>query len=172
MVVLLPSPSDSSQHGNGVPAPPSCSTIHCFHQSWGGMQRTSSILHLSRLTVLSKILLTNNLFLSLTMSSGRLFSQYHRSKNCAENGSAAMSVLDGVMCMSAPRKSVIVTMQLKPSSSGQGPIKSIAMELPCSSGMGRGCSGPAGLVVLLLFLWQSMQVGMYALRRSHLTLGQ
>jgi len=47
------------------------------------------------------------------------------------------------------------------SSSRRGPIKSIATELPCWSGIGNGCKGPYSFMVEDLFHWQSGQDTMY-----------
>ena len=44
-------------------------------------------------------------------------------------------------------------MVLNPLSTGRGPMKSIATESQWSSGMGRGWSGPIGLVVVDLICW-------------------
>lgn len=56
-----------------------------------------------------------------------------------------MSVRVGIMRKSEPALSVIVTMQSNPWSSGNGPIKSIAMLSQRESGIGSGCKGPVGL---------------------------
>jgi hypothetical protein len=90
---------------------------------------------------------TNNLSLSEIISSGKPFSQYQCLKNTVANPSANMSVRVGAIHMSEPSRSVIIKIQLKPSSSGSGPTKSIATEAPCSSGTGNGCNGPLGFDV-------------------------
>ena len=51
-------------------------------------------------------------------------------------------------------------MQSIPLSTGNGPMKSIAMESPWASGIGRGCSGPTGLDIWLLLHWHSTHAGM------------
>jgi len=56
--------------------------------------------------------------------------------------------------------SVIVRIQSNPLSTGNGPIKHIATLSPRASGIGRGCKGPAGLLVADLFRKQSVQEGM------------
>ena len=57
-----------------------------------------------------------------------------------------MSVRVGAICMSDPSRSVIVKIQLNPSSSSSGPTKSITTEAPRSSGTSNGCNGPLGFV--------------------------
>jgi len=89
----------------------------------------------------------NNLSLSDTISVGNPFSQYQCLQNSDANNLAVMSVRVGTMRMSDPSRSVIVSIQLKPSSSGKGPTKFIATKDPLSSGTGRGCNSPCGLVV-------------------------
>ncbi len=106
------------------------------------------------------------------ISAGSLFSQYQFSKKMVANFSAIISVRVGISLISEPIQSVIVRRQLKPSSSGRGPMKSIAMLLPCSSGIGSGCSRPAGLVVLDLFCWQGTHPGMKDCSRSLCIFGQ
>ncbi len=114
----------------------------------------------------------NSLSWSEMISEGSLFSQYQLSKNLVASFSVVISVRVGISLTSEPRQSVIVSKQLKPSSSGSGPIKSIAMLLPHSSGMGRGCRGLAGLVVLDLLCWQGMHPGIKDCSRSWHILGQ
>lgn len=114
----------------------------------------------------------NNLSQSEMISEGRPFSQYQLSKNRVASFSAVMSVHVGISLTSEPRQSVMVSRQLKPSSSGSGPIKSIAILSPHSSGIGRGCKGPAGLVVLDLLCWQGMHLGIKDCSRSWRMLGQ
>ena len=104
----------------------------------------------------------NNLSLSDTISVGKPFSQYQFLKNSDANASAVMSVRVGTMCISDPNRSVIVRIQLKPSSSGSGPTKSIATDDPLSSGTGRGCNGPRGLIVCDLLCWHCTQPGTYS----------
>ena len=70
-----------------------------------------------------------------------------------------MSVRVGAICMSDPSQSVIVKIQLNPSSSGSGPTKSIATEAPHSLGTSNGCNGPLGLDVKDLLHWQSTHPG-------------
>jgi hypothetical protein len=53
-----------------------------------------------------------------------------------------------------------MSMQSKPLSIGNGPIKSMVMLLLRLSGTGRGWRGPAGFVVRDLFHWHSEQEGM------------
>ena len=89
----------------------------------------------------------NNLSLSDTISAGNPFSQYQCLKNRDANDSALMSVLVSTIRISDPSWSVIVSIQLNPSSLGRGPTKSIVTEDPLSSGTGRGCNGPHGLLV-------------------------
>ena len=83
---------------------------------------------------------------------GRLFSQYQWSKKRQAIFSAVRDVVLGMIRMSEPRRSVKITMELYPSSSGSGPTKSMATESHLSSGTGKGCKGPIGLDVSDLFL--------------------
>ncbi len=92
--------------------------------------------------------------------------QYQFSKKTVASFSAVMLVQVGISLTLEPSLSVIVKRQLNPSSSGRGPIKSIVMLFPHSSGIGRGCSGPAGFVVLDLFQWQGIQPGKNDCSRS------
>lgn len=69
----------------------------------------------------------------------------------AANSSAEMLVHVGIILISAPRRSVIATMQLNPPSSRRGPTKSIATQSPHPCGTGRGCNGLIGDVVEDLF---------------------
>ena len=85
-----------------------------------------------------------SLLQSETMSSGNPFLQYHFSKNISANCSAVNAAVVGINWMSEPKRSVIVRMVSKPSSSGSGPMKSITTELQHFSGMGSGCKGPMG----------------------------
>jgi hypothetical protein len=73
--------------------------------------------------------------------------------------------------MSDPSLSIIVKMQLKPSSSSSGPIKSIATDDPRSSGIGNGCNGPFSFDIDDLLRWQSTQPGTYADSKSLLMFG-
>ena len=52
--------------------------------------------------------------------------------------------------MSAPNLSVMLTMVLKPSSLGSGPMKLIATESNLLSGIGNECSGSAHFEVVAL----------------------
>ena len=54
--------------------------------------------------------------------------------------------------MSEFKRSVNVTIESKPLSIGNGPMKSIATASPRCSGIGNGCSGPKGFVVLTIGL--------------------
>lgn len=54
----------------------------------------------------------------------------------------------------------MVRIQSNPSSTGKGPMKSKEIESQRSSGTGRGCKGPAGFEVGLLFRMHSEQEGM------------
>src|ERR1700749_3533242 len=87
----------------------------------------------------------------LTILIGRPFLQYQLSKNIWVNFSAVRDVCDGMILMSVPSRSVMVMMESKPLSGGRGPKKSMATLLKWLLGTGRGCRGPAGLCVLLLF---------------------
>ena len=93
------------------------------------------------------------------MSFGKPFSQYQWVKNSRASSSAVMVVQVGIIRMSEPSLSVIDKIQLKLSSSGRGPMKSIATLSPRSSGIGRGCRGPVGFRVEDLFHRQSVQEG-------------
>ena len=115
---------------------------------------------------------TNSLLRLETMFSGKPFSQYQLSKNKIAKSSAEMSVWVGTILTLAPKRSVMERIQLNPKSSLSGPMKSIAIDWPCSSRTGRGCNGPGGLVVGDLFHWQSAQDRMYAFSRSRHMLGQ
>ena len=95
---------------------------------------------------------TKSLSRSDTMLDGRPFSQYHAEKNNFAKCSADTSVRVGIRRMSLFSRSVIVAMQLKPSSSGRGPMKSIAILSHRRSGTGSGWRGPVGLRVRFLFL--------------------
>ena len=72
------------------------------------------------------------------ISLGRPFSQYQLLKNSRVRSSVLMSTQVGIILMSKLTHSVIVRMQLKPSSRGRGPMKSSAMLSPQSLGIGRG----------------------------------
>jgi hypothetical protein len=87
---------------------------------------------------------TNNLSLLDMMSRGRPFSQYQCLKNIDASPSADMSVCVGIIRMSDLSQSVIVKIQLRPSSSGKGLTKYIAIEAPLSSEMGNGSNCPFG----------------------------
>ena len=65
---------------------------------------------------------------SQTMSFGKPFSQYHVLKKVTASSLAVMVVFVGTIRMSEPRRSVIVRIQSYPSSVGNGPMKSIAMD--------------------------------------------
>ena len=106
------------------------------------------------------------------MSKGRPFTQYHLSKNTLANFYAVRVEREGIICMSEPRRSVNVMMVSNPLSNGRGPMKSIATESQRSSGTRRGWSGPIGLVVCDLFLWQAAHDGIYAVSKSRRMLGQ
>ena len=82
-----------------------------------------------------------------TISRGSPFSQYQFLKKISASSSPTRDVVQGRMWTSEPKRSVSVTMQSKPSSTGNGPIKLIATESHHSSGTGKGCSGPMGFVV-------------------------
>ena len=92
----------------------------------------------------------NNLSLSETIFSGKLFPHYQLSKNKTAKSSAVMSTHVGRMWMSAPKQSVMDRIQLYPESSFNGPMKSTAIDWPWSLGTGNGCKGPGNLVVLTL----------------------
>jgi hypothetical protein len=109
---------------------------------------------------------------SVTSSEGQPFLQNHWSKKMTANSSTVMLVLHGASWMSAPSLSVIVTMQSKLSSFGNGLMKSIATESKRLFGTGSGCSGPVGLQVRFLFHWHSVQEGIYASTRSRHMFGQ
>ena len=74
--------------------------------------------------------------------------------------------------MSDPRQSVKVIIVSNPLSVSRGPMKLIAMESPCASGMGSGWSGPVGFAVLDLFCWQLAHDGMYAASKLQRMPGQ
>ena len=96
-----------------------------------------------------------SLSLSDTIVKGRLFSQYQSLKKRMAKSSAAISIHVGRNQMSAPKRSVMDKMQLKPESSFQGLMKFIMMDWPWVSGIGNGCKGLGVFVVLDLFLWHS-----------------
>jgi len=102
----------------------------------------------------------NSLSLLLTMLASKPFLQYQSLKNINAKSSALMSMVVGMIRMSAPSWSVINSMQLYPPSSGNGLMKSMAMLLPHSSRTGRGCNSPGVLVVCDVFLKHSVQEGM------------
>ena len=81
---------------------------------------------------------------SHTISVGKPCSQYQWLKDRRAISFALASVRVGMSKISAPSQSVIVRMELKPSSSGRGPTKSMAIEAARWSGTGRGCKGPDG----------------------------
>lgn len=89
----------------------------------------------------------NNLSLSQTIFAGKPFSQYHSSKNTTANSSADRSVWVATICISDPSQSVIVKIQSFPSSSGNGPMKSMAIDSQWELGTGKGCRGPEGLPI-------------------------
>jgi hypothetical protein len=107
-----------------------------------------------------------------TMSVGIPFSQYHLLKNIPARSSAVMLIVVGMICISALRWLVIVSMQSKLPSIGSGPMKSMAMLHPHTSGTGNGCRGPGSLDVLDLFHRQSTQEGMYDCSKSLCMFGQ
>ena len=80
----------------------------------------------------------NSLSWSEISSRGRPFSQYQWSKKSKARDSAVRSVVVGMIRMSEPSLSVIVRMQLWPSSSGRGPIKSRVITSHRWSGTGKG----------------------------------
>lgn len=86
-----------------------------------------------------------------TILSGSPFSQYQWSKKREARASAVKSVQVGISRTSDPRRSVIVSRQLKPLSRGKGPTKSIATLSRRLSGIGSGCRGPAGLLYWICF---------------------
>ena len=67
---------------------------------------------------------------SQTMSFGNSFLQYQVSKNVTVRSSVVMVVLVSIIHMSEPEQSLIVKIQLYPSSVGNGSIKSIVMDEP------------------------------------------
>ena len=91
--------------------------------------------------------------------SGMPFSQYHLVKKRCTSSSTFWDMVHRINLTSAPSLSVNVSKQSKPSSGGEGPMKSMATESPQLSGTGRGCKGPIGLVVKDLFRWHSTQEG-------------
>ena len=94
------------------------------------------------------------------ISKGRPFSQYQFSKKRMAQPSAVRVVFVGMIRTSEWRRSVMVKMQSNPLSMGKGPMKSSEIESQRSSGTGRGCKGPEGFVVELLFRIHSEQEGM------------
>ena len=100
------------------------------------------------------------------------FSQYHSLKNSSASCSAVSVVVVGMIRTSDPSQSMKVTMLLKPSSVGSGPMKSMATGSQRSLGTGRGCRGPICFVVRALLRWQSAHAGMYAFSRSRHMFGQ
>ena len=93
----------------------------------------------------------NNLSWSHIIVVGSPFSQYQWLKNSSAICSAVNVVTVGINYMSEPSRSVIKQIILNLLSNGKGPTKSIATLSPLSSGTGKGCNGPAGLVVHDLF---------------------
>lgn len=83
------------------------------------------------------------------MSKGKLSLQYQWTKKICSRSSAVRDVMQGTIQMSEPRWLVRVMMQSKPLSSGNGPMKLIATELPQSSGTGSGWSGQLVLWLIL-----------------------
>jgi hypothetical protein len=108
----------------------------------------------------------NNLLQSEIISSGRPFLQHQFSKKRIAQSSAVRVVCVGMMHTSEWSRSVIINIQSKPLSIGKGPMKSIKIESPQSSGTGRGCRGPVGLDVELLFHMHSVQEEMYLYSKS------
>src|ERR1700678_1889632 len=92
----------------------------------------------------------NSLSWSDMISLGRPFSQYQWSKKRILSSLALSEVEVGMIRISDPRRSVIVSMQLWPLSVGRGPMKFMDTESHRSSGTGRGCRGPVGFFVELL----------------------
>ena len=80
------------------------------------------------------------------ISKGRSFLQYQWLKNSDVNSCAVIVLQQEMRRMSAAKQSVMVTSMLKLSSSGSGPMKSIATKSPHLSGTGKGFSGPIGTV--------------------------
>lgn len=93
----------------------------------------------------------NSLSQSHTIDFGSPFLQYQWSKHSTAIFLAVNVVTVGISWMSDPSQSVMEQIMLNPSSKGRGPTKSIATLSPLLSGTGKGCNGPAGLVVLDLF---------------------
>ena len=91
---------------------------------------------------------------------GSPFSQYQLSKKRTASSSAVRVVLVGIIRTSEFKRSVIVRIQSKPLSGGSGPMKSMETDSQRSSGIGKGCKGPEGLDVELLFRRHSAQEGM------------
>lgn len=73
-----------------------------------------------------------------TMSVGRPFLQYQWVKNSLATSSAITNVLQGMNLALEPRQSVTVKIVLKLSSTGKGPMKSIAIKEQGCTGMARG----------------------------------
>ena len=93
----------------------------------------------------------DNLSQSHIIVVGSPFSQYQWLKNNSTICSTTKVVTIGTNCMSEPSQSVIEQIILNPSSNGKGPTKLIATLSPLLSGTGKGCNGPAGLVIHDLF---------------------
>src|SRR5271168_2009358 len=108
----------------------------------------------------------NSLSRSDISSRGMPFSQYHLVKKRWVRSSTVWVIVHGTSRTSEPSLSVSVSKQSKPSSGGNGPIKSIATESQRPSGTGKGCKGPISLVVEDLLRWHSTQEGTYADSRS------
>ena len=87
------------------------------------------------------------------ISSSSLFSQYQLSKRSTAKLLALTSVCVGCTQMLALVQSVIMTMLSFSSSSGSGPMKSMATLLPCLSGTESGCNGSVDHFVVLLLRW-------------------
>ena len=81
-------------------------------------------------------------------------SEYQWTKNNSAKSSAEIPDLQGTARKSELRRSVIVTMESKPSSSGRGPMKSMAIESHRPAGTGRGCKGPGGRRGGVFIRWQ------------------
>ena len=88
------------------------------------------------------------------------FLQYHSSKSTTATSAAVAVECIGASRISAPRRSVMVSMVSFPPSSRSGLTKSKATASKRASGTGRGCNGPVGLVVQLLLHWHGEHNGM------------
>lgn len=86
------------------------------------------------------------------ISSGRLFLQYHFSKKISASWLAVKVEVEGMICISEPKRLVKVMIVSKPLSDRRGPMKSMATESQCESGIVKGCRGPIGFDVLIYFV--------------------